>query len=94
MMVPGRAQAFLGGGAGALDIAGDPVAAPVAPGGGAAPAGPLAPTSRWVRMVRASAPDAHPVFTDTPIVPIQVWQPLQMKRVRYFPKPAAPPPAP
>jgi hypothetical protein len=111
MMVPGRAQAFLGGGATVLDLAGEPAAGPggpvgprtggpAGPGAPAAAAGPtasagsLAPTARWVRMVRASAPDAHPVFADTPIVPIQVWQPLQMKRVRYFPKPAAPPPAP
>lgn len=39
------------------------------------------------RLVRGRAPDAHPVFGDTPIVPIQVWQPLQKKRVRYFYKP-------
>jgi hypothetical protein len=44
-----------------------------------------------VRLVRGAAPDAHPIFTDTPIVPIQVWQPLQAKRIRYFYKPAAPP---
>lgn len=36
------------------------------------------------RLVRARAPDAHAIFTDTPLVPIQVWQPLQRKRVRYF----------
>jgi hypothetical protein len=59
---------------GALDAAGDP-----APNAG--PAG--------VRLVRATAPDAHPIFPDTPIVPIEVWQPLQKKRVRYFYKPAA-----
>ncbi len=59
---------------GALTAAGDPV-------------GPSAgPT---VRLVRASPPDAHPIFGDTPVVPIQVWQPLQMKRVRYFYKPTA-----
>jgi hypothetical protein len=54
------------------------------------------------RLVRTQAPDAHATFVDTPIVPIQVWQPLQAKRVRYFLKPsltqganAAPPsPAP
>ena len=40
-----------------------------------------------VRLVRAAAPDAHPLFADTPVVPIQVWQPLQTKRVRYFYKP-------
>ncbi len=54
---------------GALDAAGTAVASPPSP---------------TVRLVRASPPDAHPIFTDTPIVPIQVWQPLQMKRVRYF----------
>jgi hypothetical protein len=39
--------------------------------------------------VRATAPDARPIFPETPIVPIEVWQPLQKKRVRYFYKPAA-----
>lgn len=58
---------------GTLDAAG----APLAPG---------APTPT-MRLVRASAPDAHPVFGDTPIVPASVWQPLQAKRVRYFYKP-------
>jgi hypothetical protein len=53
---------------------------------------PLAnPPLSVARLVRVRAPDAHPVFEDTPIVPIQVWQPLQAKRVRYFFKP--PPPA-
>ncbi len=75
MAVPGRAQALLGGGVAALDAAGNPAAAPATP---------------TVRLVRASAPDAHPIFADTPVVPIQVWQPLQMKRVRYFYKPTAP----
>jgi hypothetical protein len=59
---------------GALDAMGGPAAAPAPP---------------TVRLVRASAPDAHPIFADTPIVPIQVWQPLQKQRVRYFYKPAA-----
>jgi hypothetical protein len=57
---------------GALDAAGAPLPSPPA---------------ATVRMVRSRAPDAHATFTDTPIVPIQVWQPLQMKRVRYFYKP-------
>ncbi len=39
------------------------------------------------RLVRTEAPGAHATFIDTPIVPIQVWQPLQAKRVRYFLKP-------
>lgn len=58
---------------GTLDAAGDPAGAPPA---------------EAVRLGRSRAPDAHPVFTDTPIVPWQVWQPLQAKRVRYFYKPA------
>jgi hypothetical protein len=57
---------------GTLDAAGEPATAP--------------PPGR-VTLTRAKAPDAHPVFADTPIVPITVWQPLQMKRVRYFYKP-------
>jgi hypothetical protein len=40
------------------------------------------------RLVRTRTPDAHEINTDTPIVPIQVWQPLQAKRVRYFLKPS------
>ena len=60
---------------GALDAAGNAVAFATPP---------------TVRLVRAPAPDAHPIFADTPVVPIQVWQPLQMKRVRYFYKPTAP----
>jgi hypothetical protein len=63
---------------GALDAAGEPVSRFDAP---------------TVRLVRAAAPDAHAIFTDTPLVPIQVWQPLQAKRVRYFYKPP-PKPAP
>jgi hypothetical protein len=58
---------------GALDAAGNPVT-------------PLPPMA--ARLVRAHAPDAHPIFQDTPIVSAQVWQPLQAKRVRYFYKPA------
>ena len=42
------------------------------------------------RLVRGEAPGAKPYFTSTPIVPINVWQPLQMQRVRYFHKPAKP----
>jgi hypothetical protein len=58
---------------GMLDLAADPAPA----------AGPDA-----VRLVRGRSPDAHPIFTDTPLVPVSVWQPLQAKRVRYFCKPA------
>ena len=51
------------------------------------------PGADAVSLVRGRAPDAHPVFADTPLVPVSVWQPLQAKRVRYFYKPAASPTA-
>jgi hypothetical protein len=51
--------------------------------GHATPAGVTA-----VHLVRGPSADAHAIFADTPLVPIQVWQPLQAKRVRYFYKPA------
>jgi hypothetical protein len=73
MVVPGDARALLGG---TLDAGGD-----------AASAAPDA--TALVGLVRARAPDAHAIFTDTPMVPVSVWQPLQAKRVRYFYKPAA-----
>jgi hypothetical protein len=57
---------------GSLDASG----APVAP-----------PTGTPVRLVRAQAPDAHPFPEKTPLVDIEVWRPLQAKRVRYFYKP-------
>jgi hypothetical protein len=44
-------------------------------------------TPATVRFVRAKAPDAHPFFETTPLVDIEVWRPLQAKRVRYFYKP-------
>jgi hypothetical protein len=50
------------------------------------------PPPAVARLVRSQAPDAHPIFLDTPIVPVQVWQPLQAKRVRYFYKPPPSPP--
>jgi hypothetical protein len=80
MLLPGDARALLGG---ALDAAGGPVAPSLR-----SPPG----TFLTSRLVRAAAPDAHPIFVDTPIVPIAVWQPLQAKRVRYFyePPPSAP----
>jgi hypothetical protein len=40
------------------------------------------------RLVRIPGPHGYPIFTETPLVPIQVWRPLQAKRVRYFYKPA------
>jgi hypothetical protein len=45
-----------------------------------------------VRLVRRSAPGAKSIFEDTPVVPPEVWQPLQMRRIRYFKKPAPTPP--
>jgi hypothetical protein len=60
---------------GSLDIAATPVAAP----------------SDATRLVRARAPDAHPFATQTPLVDIEVWRPLQAKRVRYFYKPTPAP---
>lgn len=59
---------------GALDVRGDPLAQPPPPGA--------------VRLVRAPSPDARAMFVETPVVPVQVWQPLQAKRVRYLYKPA------
>jgi hypothetical protein len=46
-----------------------------------------APPPGALRLLRAHAPDAHPVFPDTKLVDIDVWRPLQAKRVRYFYKP-------
>jgi len=63
---------------GTLDTSGDPLPAP---------------PDATVRLVRAPGPGARPVFPETPIVPISVWQPLQAKRVRYFRKPPPPKPA-
>jgi hypothetical protein len=47
-----------------------------------------------VRLVRREIKSASTIFDDTPVVPPEVWQPLQMRRVRYFRKPAPPTPAP
>jgi hypothetical protein len=74
-----QARMFLAGDArallgGTLDAAGRPMEKSPAP---------------VARLVRARTPDAHEIDVDTPIVPIQVWQPLQAKRVRYFLKPSA-----
>lgn len=38
------------------------------------------------RFVRGEAVGAKALFEDTPVVSPSVWQPLQMQRVRYFPK--------
>lgn len=40
-----------------------------------------------LRFVRTDAPGGRTIFADTPIVPFAQWQPLQMKRIRYFKKP-------
>jgi hypothetical protein len=49
---------------------------------------PVAPTdTASVRLVRRAAPGAKSIFEDTPVVPPEVWQPLQMRRIRYFKKP-------
>jgi hypothetical protein len=76
MSVPGDSRALPGG---TLNAAGEPLRTP--PGGGGAEG------DRVAHLVRAHAPDAHPVFESTPIVPVSTWQPLQAKRVRYFYKP-------
>jgi hypothetical protein len=44
-----------------------------------------------VRLVRRAAPGAKSIFEDTPVVPPEVWQPLQMRRIRYFKKPTPTP---
>jgi hypothetical protein len=51
------------------------------------------PPLPFVRFVRGTTPAAHPYFETTPIVGPSVWQPLQSKRVRYFPKPSPPSPS-
>ncbi|MEO8877133.1 MAG: hypothetical protein ABI461_16185, partial [Polyangiaceae bacterium] len=48
----------------------------------AAPAPP--PDGPVARLVRGDVPAGKLYFTDTPIVSPNVWQPLQMQRVRYF----------
>jgi len=57
---------------------------------GAPVAGPVA---GMTRLVRAHAPDAHPFPEKTPLVDIEVWRPLQAKRIRYFYKPTPAPSA-
>jgi hypothetical protein len=76
-MATSDARALLGG---SLDAAGTPVATTAL--GAAA-----------TRLVRAHAPDAHPFAEKTPLVDIEVWRPLQAKRVRYFYKPSPAPSA-
>jgi hypothetical protein len=76
LALAGEAHALPGG---SLDLAGDPL-----------PATAASSEPGWVHMVRARAPDAHPFFEETPLVDIEVWRPLQAKRVRYFYKPTSP----
>jgi len=52
------------------------------------------PAPPFVRFVRGQTPSARLYFPTTPVVSPSVWQPLQSKRVRYFPKPSKPAPAP
>jgi hypothetical protein len=79
LFLPFESTARLGGLGGSLDLEGSPAAVPAGPS---------------TRLVRGVAPAAHPIFEATPLVGPAVWQPLQMQRIRYFPKPrkAAPKP--
>jgi hypothetical protein len=45
------------------------------------------PSTPSTRLVRTTPPSARAYFEGTPVVPASVWQPLQSRRVRYFPKP-------
>ncbi|MCL2776378.1 MAG: hypothetical protein FWD73_00130 [Polyangiaceae bacterium] len=72
-LVAGDVRAWLGG---ALDIGGEPAAAP--PGGGG------------VRLVRTPSPGAHAYFDPTVVVPASVWAPLQAQRVKWRPTLAPP----
>jgi hypothetical protein len=44
-----------------------------------------------VKLVRREGVSAHSIFEDTPITSPEIWQPLQLRRVRYFKKPATTP---
>lgn len=39
---------------------------------------------REVRLLRGKAPGGQRIFSDTPVVPMSEWSPLQHKRIRYF----------
>ena len=54
---------------------------------GTAVRSPSGPTS--VRLSRVPGAGARRMFEDTPVVPLDVWYPLQQKRIRYFKKPQA-----
>jgi len=60
---------------GSLDLSGTPMSAPAIAS---------------ARFVRGSTPSAERYFEATPIVGPSVWQPLQSRRIRYFPKPPRP----
>ncbi|HEY3593555.1 MAG TPA: hypothetical protein VGL13_06765, partial [Polyangiaceae bacterium] len=47
-----------------------------------------------IRLVRRETKGATTIFDDTPVVPPDIWQPLQSRRIRYFRKPTPPPPSP
>ncbi|MBK7581866.1 MAG: hypothetical protein IPI67_16860 [Myxococcales bacterium] len=47
----------------------------------------LEPSPGALALVRRLTPGVTRIFPDTPVVPVNVWYPLQAKRVRYFPKP-------
>jgi hypothetical protein len=64
---------------GDTDLGGNAVRAPTGPGA--------------VRLARVEGAGARRVFEDTPIVPYDVWYPLQQQRIRYFKKPQAGEPA-
>jgi hypothetical protein len=55
---------------------------------------PVPPTDvGTVKLVRREGAAARSIFEDTPITSPEIWQPLQMRRVRYFKKPATTPAA-
>jgi hypothetical protein len=54
---------------------------------------PVVPPAGMTHLLRAHAPDAHPFAEKTPLVDIEVWRPLQAKRIRYFYKPTPAPSA-
>ncbi|MCC6217437.1 MAG: hypothetical protein IT376_21450 [Polyangiaceae bacterium] len=59
-------------------------------GGGRTLAGNAPRAGARLALVRVPGPSAQRFFTDTPVVSIKEWHPLQAKRVRYFRKPDPP----
>jgi hypothetical protein len=39
-----------------------------------------------IRLLRQPRPGSRRIFSDTPIVPMKEWHPLQARRIRYFKK--------